>query len=440
MSEFASLRSEQEKRRWRDFWWEAFCGFLGKAVLAKGKNDFKFTTEQVIAYLKIQKQRGKPPWLRLQIAQAIAEHRNQLVETGAIGFDEVCAKLTAASRAHAIQEAIANSEIDETRIDPNEPEIIQQVRRICRRLHYSRRTESAYVGWIERFIKAFDLRDLASWDQVGEDEVNQFLTRLAVDHNVAASTQNQALCGLLFAFKYALNRQLDEIDALRAKKPTRLPVVLSRQEIQAVLKQLAGRDLLVAQLLYGAGLRILECLRLRVKDVDFDQGLIVVRDGKGMKDRVTVLPDVARDGLQRAVEHRRDLHESDLLEGLGSVWLPHALLQKYPSAATEFAWQYLFPSERRSRDPRSQLIGRHHMSDGVFAVKLKSAVARARIDKKVTPHTLRHSFATHLLQAGTDIRTIQDLLGHADVSTTMIYTHVLNRPGVVIKSPADQLD
>lgn len=244
----------------------------------------------------------------------------------------------------------------------------------------------------------------------------------------------------MFVYKHVLFRELDEIDALRSKKPARLPVVLSRQEVQAVLKQLAGRELLIAQLLYGAGLRILECLRLRVKDVDFDQRLLVIRNAKGMKDRVSVLPEIAREPLLKLIEHRRDTHRCDLLEGVGSVWLPNALLKKYPSAATEFSWQYVFASDRHSCDPRSQLVGRHHMSDGVFAAKLKKAVARARVDKKVTPHTLRHSFATHLLQAGTDIRTVQDLLGHADVSTTMVYTHVLNRPGVTVKSPADMLD
>jgi integron integrase len=269
--------------------------------------------------------------------------------------------------------------------------------------------------------------------------LTEFLTDLAVNDNVAASTQDQALSAILFVFKHVLDRELDNINALRSKKPIRLPVVLSRQEVRLLMNQLAGRDLLIAQLLYGAGLRILECLRLRIKDIDFDQGQIIVRDGKGMKDRVTVLPEIACEALRNQIRQRRDLHNRDILDGFGSVWLPNALLKKYPSAATEFIWQYLFPSERRSADPRSQLIGRHHLSDGVFATALRKAVLRSRIEKKITPHTFRHSFATHLLQDGSDIRTVQDLLGHADVSTTMIYTHVLNRPGLAVKSPADAL-
>lgn len=442
MNKFAGNRRDGQQRNWNEFWWRAFRSFLGKIARdnSEATRDGRFTTEQVIGFLKLQKQRGKPAWQRLQMVDAIGEHREQLVESGSLSFDQVRAKLAALSRAEAIRDAIADSEIDDTRIDPNAPEVVQQLQRACRRMHYSLRTERAYIGWVERFIKTYNLPDLVSWEHTGEAEITEFLTELAVDHNVAPSTQDQALCALLFVYKHVLFRELDAIDALRSKKRVRLPVVLSQQEVQAVLKQLAGRELLIAQLLYGAGLRILECLRLRIKDVDFDQRLLVIRDAKGMKDRITVLPEIARGSLLRLIEHRRGVHESDLLEELGSVWLPNALLKKYPSAATEFAWQYVFASERRSCDPRSQLVGRHHMSDGVFATKLKKAVARARIDKKVTPHTLRHSFATHLLQAGTDIRTIQDLLGHADVSTTMIYTHVLNRPGVVVKSPADMLD
>jgi integron integrase len=439
MNKFASNRHDPKQRRWKNFWWRAFCHFLDTQPETGRNGQLIFTTEQVIAFLKLHKERGKLAWQRLQIVDAIAEHRELLVESGPLTLGEVRQKLAAVSREEAVREAVANSEIDQTRIDPGAPEVVQQVQRVCRRLHYSLRTERAYIGWIERFIKTYGLSDMASWERTGEPEVKEFLTDLAVERNVAASTQDQALCSLLFVYKHVLCRELDEVDALRAKKPARLPVVLSRREVQAILKQLAGRDLLVAQLLYGAGLRILECLRLRIKDIDFDQRLLVIRDAKGSKDRVSVFPEIARDGLQRLVEHRREMHEGDLLEGCGAVWLPNALLKKYPAAANQFAWQYLFASERRSRDPHSQLVGRHHMSDGVFATKLKSAVARARVDKKVTPHTLRHSFATHLLQAGTDIRTLQELLGHADVSTTMIYTHVLNRPGIAVKSPADML-
>ena len=318
-----------------------------------------------------------------------------------------------------------------------EPEIIQKLRITCRRLHYSIRTEKAYAGWVVRFATANQLESIDDWQAIHADHVTKFLSSLAVESHVAASTQNQAFNALLFVFQQVLHRELGDVCAERAKVPDRIPVVLSRDEVQRLLGQLAGRELTIAQILYGSGLRILECLRLRIKDIDFDQNQIVVRDGKGMKDRVTCLPAICIDDLRVLIESRRLQHQQDTLEGVGSVWLPFALARKHPNANTEFGWQYLFASHKFSKDPRSDLVGRHHISEGVFSGALKRAVQRAKIDKKVTAHTLRHSFATHLLESGADIRTIQELLGHADVSTTMIYTHVLNRPGVRVRSPLD---
>ncbi|MBX3420464.1 MAG: integron integrase [Pirellulaceae bacterium] len=321
-------------------------------------------------------------------------------------------------------------------LDPSEPEIIQQFRREIRMRHYSIGTESAYVGWAMRFLRVYGVSQIQA---LGEPQIKEYLSSLAVDRNVSASTQNQAFSALLFLFRVVLKRELGFLDAVRAKNSDRLPVVLSRGEVQRLMEQLGGRDLLMAQLLYGAGLRLMECLRLRVKDIEFDTGQILVREGKGRKDRVTVLPAHAVDALRLQVDVSRELHQRDLAEGYGQVWLPDALAEKYPNAPREFAWQFVFPATKRSRDPRSGAWRRHHLHESVLAEGVKRASVRAGIEKNISPHCLRHSFATHLLEDGYDIRTVQELLGHADVSTTMIYTHVLNRPGIAVRSPLDRL-
>lgn len=273
--------------------------------------------------------------------------------------------------------------------------------------------------------------------RLDEADIHEFISDLAVEGNVAASTQNQAMSALLFLFQKVLGRELQFIDAVRSKKPERLPTVLSQEEVQRVLMQLGGRDLLIAQLLYGAGLRLIECLRLRVKDVSFDQSQLVVREGKGDKDRLTVLPGACVSGLRSQIEFARGLHVRDVADGGGAVTLPTALERKWPAAAREPAWQFVFPAVKRWPDAVTGELRRHHLHESVFPASLKRAVKRAELAKKVTSHTFRHSFATHLLESGTDIRTVQSLLGHSDVSTTMIYTHVLNRPGIAVKSPLD---
>ncbi len=262
---------------------------------------------------------------------------------------------------------------------------------------------------------------------------------MATEGEVAASTQNQALSALLFLFQKVLGKRLEFMEYVRAERPERLPVVLSVEEIHRLAVQFSGTMLLIFHLLYGAGLRHLECLRLRIKDVDFDQRLLVVRDGKGEKDRVTLLPEVARASLQSQIAQAKRLHAEDLANGFGRVQLPYALSRKYPHADRETAWQFVFPAVRLSRDPRSGIVRRHHLHDSSFAKAMKLALKRAGIEKNATPHTLRHSFATHLIQSNYDIRTVQELLGHKDVATTMIYTHVMNRPGIAVKSPADTL-
>ena len=317
------------------------------------------------------------------------------------------------------------------------PRLLEQVRARIRFKHYSIRTEHTYVDWIKRFIRHFGKRHPKD---MGADEVQSFLTHLAVAGNVAASTQNQAKSALLFLYKEVLALELPWLDKVEAARtPKRLPVVLTRDEVMAVLLRLEGRHGLIARLLYGTGLRIMECLRLRIKDVDFERGEILVRDGKGAKDRVTMLPASVIPALREHVERARELHRQDLAAGHGEVHLPYALDRKYPSAGREWMWQCVFPSASLSIDPRTGVVRRHHVQDQSVQRAIRQAVRDAGINKPATPHTLRHSFATHLLDSGYDIRTVQELLGHSDVSTTMIYTHVLNRGGRGVASPLDRL-
>jgi integron integrase len=313
--------------------------------------------------------------------------------------------------------------------------LLDQVRDAIRLKHYSIRTEQAYVDWIKRYILFHHKRHPKD---MGSAEIEAFLTHLAVEQNVAASTQNQALSALLFLYRHVLKKDLEgPIDSVRAKKPKRLPTVLTKQETFKVMGFLSGTQQLMAKLLYGSGLRLLECIRLRVKDVDFAQHQIVVRDAKGHKDRVTMLPETVMTPLQEHLRHVKTVHDSDLAQGYGSVYLPYALERKYPNAHREWIWQYVFPASKRSKDPRTGAVRRHHVHESGLQKAVRKAAQRAGIDKHISCHTFRHSFATHLLENGYDIRTIQELLGHKDVKTTMIYTHVLNRGGLAVRSPLD---
>lgn len=316
------------------------------------------------------------------------------------------------------------------------PRLLDEVRRVLRLKHYSLRTEAIYVQWIRRFIFANGKRHPRD---MGEAQVEGFLSNLAVEGKVAAATQNQALSALLFLYKQVLGLELAWLDGVvRAKRTQRVPTVLSREEIVNVLGRMEGRSWLLASLLYGTGMRLMEALRLRIKDVDFGRGEITVRDGKGGKDRRTMLPQSLVEPMRREVERAGLLHEADLREGFGAAWLPFALARKYPNAPRETGWQYVFPSPRRSRDPRDGVERRHHFDDGLLSRALKRACRDACVVKPVSAHTLRHSFATHLLESGYDIRTVQELLGHKDVATTQIYTHVLNRGGHGVLSPLDR--
>jgi integron integrase len=318
-----------------------------------------------------------------------------------------------------------------------EPRLLDRVRAAIRTKHYSIRTEQAYVDWIRRFILFHDKRHPI---EMGKAEMESFLTHLAVNRNVAASTQNQALSALLFLYRDVLAREMPWLDNVtRAKKPSRLPVVLTHAEVVRLLKLLSGTKWLMASLLYGSGLRLLECLRLRVHDIDIERRQIMVRNGKGGKDRATVLPDPLIESLRRQIEQVRIIHEIDISEGFGEVYLPFALERKYPSAAKAPGWQYLFPADKRARDPRGGKIRRHHLGENVLQRAIKQAVRDAGIRKPASCHSLRHSFATHLLERGQDIRTVQELLGHKDIRTTQIYTHVMGRGALGVKSPLESL-
>jgi integron integrase len=316
------------------------------------------------------------------------------------------------------------------------PRLFEEVRRRLRLKHYSLATERAYLQWIRRFILANDRRHPR---EMGGVDVERFLSALATERNVAASTQNQALSALLFLYREVLGMDLPWMEnVVRAKRPRRAPTVLSQEEVRRLLAAMDGRSWLLASLLYGTGMRLMECLRLRVKDIDFDRSEVTVRDGKGGKDRRTMLPRSLIASLQREISRARELHEQDLAAGFGETRLPHALARKYPLAAKDFGWQFVFASVQRCRDPWDGCVRRHHFDDAALSRALKSARARAGIVKPLSAHTLRHSFATHLLEAGYDLRTIQELLGHKDLATTQIYTHVLNRGGNGVLSPLDR--
>jgi integron integrase len=320
---------------------------------------------------------------------------------------------------------------------PADPHLLDRVRDRIRYKHYSIRTEEAYIDWVRRYLRFHGNRHPAD---LGADDLEQFLTQLATFGQVAASTQNQAHSALLFLYRDVLAIDLPWLSGVvRAKASARLPVVLTRREVVRLLGGMNGTHRLLGELLYGTGMRILEGARLRVKDLDFGRGEILVRDGKGAKDRVTMLPRALYPALRCHLARVKRLHAADLRAGFGAVWLPAALARKYPSAAREWAWQYVFPAGRLGPDPRSGVVRRHHVSDQSMQRALRASLRRSGINKLATPHTLRHSFATHLLESGADIRTVQELLGHSDVGTTMIYTHVLNRGGLGAVSPLDRL-
>lgn len=353
-----------------------------------------------------------------------------------VGQTDKKKKTKPAPKPHSQPKKSFRDPIKHKEVDAKHSEIIKRLRSEIRARHYSIRTEQAYEDWVRRFII---FHALQSPRKLGSGAVKQYLEYLAEVRAVAASTQNQALNALVFLYEQVLKEPLGTIgDFTRAKRPKRLPVVLTRNEVNRLLDQMTGTYGLMAGLLYGGGLRLMECVRLRIKDVDFEQGHIVVRDGKGQKDRITILPDRYKQALKTHLVRVKEIYEKDRKAGLATVFLWPTLERKYPHAAREWIWQYVFPSGQLSVDPRSKIVRRHHIHENGLQRAIKAAAQKSRLNKQMTSHALRHSFATHLLESAYDIRTVQELLGHADVSTTMIYTHVLNKPGLAVKSPADE--
>ncbi len=434
----ASVSQDNQVRtpdEWAAFWFTALAQFhqVGKAA------DWQFDERHVIAFLRAKLKANMPAWKRLKIVEGLIRYRNRVRRSMEPRLEPIRAKLQELMIAEKHSGDTESMEDVVGKINPREPDVIQQLRRMLRLRRKAYNTEKAYVKWVRRFMQDRCLRVASDFEGIDTTDIEAFLTDLAVDGDVAKSTQDQAFYSLLFLFETVLKREFGMIQALRSSKPKRIPSVMSQAEVAAVFAELDGVHLVIAKLLYGCGLRISECMRLRVKDIRFDVLMIEVHDSKGGKSRVVPLPLQLVEPLQRWMSSRRVLHEHDLAEGKASVWLPHALAKKYPTAHREFKWQFFFASAHWSRDPKTGQFHRHHLHLSTFPEQLKHAVRAAGLLTHVTSHTFRHSFATHLLLDGTDIRTIQELLGHSDIATTMIYTHVLNRRDIRVVSPLDRL-
>ena len=433
---FSKPSNRQQKLKWARIWFSKLMGFHNIEPAKAERWDF--SAEQMISFLRHKRDANTPAWKRLKILEAVMNFR-VVVQRRDIDFlvpiRNKMKEIILIERARENTES--NVEQPVGYINPKECDAIQQFRIRLRRFGLKKRTESSYVGKVKAFMAARGLSCLADFERITSADVEAHLTDLAVDGDVAPSTQNAAFHGLLKFFELVLEREMGKIEAIRAKKQKYIPTVMSPEEISSVLAGLAGQHLAIAKLLYGCGMRISEAIRLRVKDLDFANGLIEIHQSKGYHSRTVPMPQELVEPLRRFLRLRKVQHEHDLAEGMASVWLPHALSVKWPNAHRELRWQYLFASARRSRDPRSRRWHRHHIHFDTFARHLRKAVEGAGILKHITSHTFRHCFATHLLRSGTDIRTIQQLLGHQDVATTMIYTHVVGCAEVV--SPLDRL-
>jgi len=425
------------KADWGRFWIARYRKFHG----CKPGVVIPVDRDSAIAFLVEIKNEGKPAWQRLQVVREIKEVGDTILRVPTDHLQKMIQQLSEWVEKEKVASCVVASQGEAAPgvIDPNEPILIQRMRGRIRAEHLAIKTEKAYVGWAKRFIKRFSLDNEAEWKNVSNRDVETFLTELAIERNVSASTQNQAFSAILFVFRKVFRRELTAVDAVRAKPSQNVPLVLTVDETQRVIDKLHGIDRMIVSLLYGSGMRLNEALRLRIKDIDFDRKQIVINDAKGMKDRVAILPCSISDSLRDHLESRRLQHGRDTNDGFGGVYLPFALATKYPKAKFEYYWQYVFAASKLSRDPRSSEFRRHHKSEKSFGDSFTAAVKMAELLKAAHSHTMRHSFATHLLDRGTDIRTIQELLGHADVSTTMIYTHVSQNGPSGVKSPLDYL-
>ena len=428
-----SLPISKTNREWFPRWVFRFASHLN----CDRKSNLPSDRETVITFSQSLRDRKVPAWQRLQAVKAIDCYQRHVLGMQPSILQDVISTLTQIAGQDSSSTNLAadtkHRELVARNLDEDLPEPLRKMQRLLRLQRYSLDTERAYLNWLKRFSKFFEDRSI---EKLAEPSIREFLSSLAVERNVAPSTQNQALSALLFFYQKVMGKQLEFLDVVRANKSPRRPTVLSRDEIGRLFR---GKHLLIFELLYGAGLRHREALRLRIKDVDFDGGYLVVRNGKGDKDRVAILPERSIDKLKCQIVKVRATHKIDLGDGYGETTLPFALAEKYPNAASETCWQFLFPSRQKSRDPRSGKLRRHHLSEAAFCAAFRKAVSLSGIEKQAVPHTLRHSFATHMLESGSDIRTVQELLGHAEVSTTQIYLHVMNKPGLSVRSPVDGL-
>ncbi len=418
--------------KWHVYWAKEF------ALSIRGKSLRARTAQDVWRFLSALEARdGVKPWQVAQARDALAFlYRDFLkIRLKGQGRGGLTTPPKRNSTGGAGRERFRDEVIDKALLHEKYAPVFEKFRTEMRVRHYSLRTERSYEHWIRRFISFHRMKPL---EKLGAKGIKAYLDYLAEARGVSASTQNQALNAIVFLYTEVMGRDPGTFDDfVRARRPKRVPVVLTRNEVKKLLNALDGAYQLMAGLLYGGGLRLMECVRLRVKDIDFEQQQITVRDGKGQKDRVTTLPEKFVPALKEQLMYVRALYEKDLEDGCGGVFLWPSLERKYPGAAKEWIWQYVFPSTRLSVDPRTKKVRRHHIHENALQRAIKSAASKAGLTKRVTAHALRHSFATHLLKKGYDIRTVQELLGHADVSTTMIYTHVLNKPGLAVRSPAD---
>lgn len=424
-------------RTWFPRWLRRYALNFRKGLI----NPLPVNRHSVVEFSRSLLQSGAPAWQRWQAVRAVECYRDLVLQQTEPDLSDVVATLARLGKQERNVDLDSPPTEDELaalrgRINLNEPPLIQTMRGEMRVIHYAMATERAYVRWVKRFMDHVGSQQLQQFDEL---DIGTFLTSLAVNGQVAASTQNQAQSGLLFMYQCVLGKKLGFIDSVRVKKVESIPVWFSRPEIERLLEQLVGMHRLMFLLMYGAGLRHKECRRLRIKDICFDERHIVVRDGKGGKDRITFLPEQAVDELKRQIGVAERFHRMDVDEGFEQVYLPFALAKKYPNACKELAWKWVFPSRQRSKDKRSGRVWRHHIAEEQFANALKVAMRHAEIQKNGVPHSLRHSFATHLVEGGTDIQTVQKLMGHKDIETTMKYVHVSQRLGQTVMSPVDSL-
>ncbi|SMP72729.1 integron integrase [Neorhodopirellula lusitana] len=436
MTSFSKSASSEQELKWAWIWFKQLSAFHRCAL----DREREFSADEVIAYLRSKRDANVPAWKRMKVIKGLIVFRQQVQKREVddlLPLQEKMREIIHIERAKSdgydtIEDVVG-------KINPREPDAIQEFRRALRRAGMALRTERTYVGKLKAFMADRALTCLADFDRIGASDVEAHLTDLAVDGNVAPSTQNTSFHALLKFFSLVLKREMGKIEAIRATKDSMAPTVLGDEEIAAVFEGLSGVHLVIAKLLYGCGMRISEAIRLRVKDVDFANKQLEIRQSKGGKSRLVPMPDDLIAPLQRWVNSRKALHAQDSADGTASVWLPHALDRKYPSAHRELKWQFLFASHRLSRDPKTDKRHRHHLHMDTFPTHLRNAVEQAGLLKHVTSHTFRHCYATHLLWAGTDIRQIQQLLGHSDVKTTEIYTHVRNPHETKVESPLDRM-